>query len=295
MRRPVAAFDEEGKVDAARETSRRIVCKTPDGRGERTADHSPSCKDLARGVLHSPTIYRDFSRFKRIGKECIMTACLRRRMTVGVLAGLAVVPQAHASYEGLQVQLQTTLNLQGQLRDVYRVYAAFSHPGDRLLSVGGGTDYGPMHVQSLDFTGAFPGGEFYNPNGDPNVTFDTAGAIGSFLVNYDLPGGSDSFINGMEYFVSVGGWVAPDFDQGLAGSGIGLPGGLWGVLAMQLTVDSGHHVRGTVVIGAVLDTPLAGETGLVFGNQTFTSFPAPSSLALLGLSGLCGPRRRRLS
>jgi hypothetical protein len=79
----------------------------------------------------------------------------------------------------------------------------------------------------------------------------------------------------------------------MAGNGVLLPGGLWGVLAMQLTVNTGNHVRGTVAIQGVNNNPLAGGmTFVTLANQTFNSFvPAPGALAIFALAGLVGARR----
>ena len=66
------------------------------------------------------------------------------------------------------------------------------------------------------------------------------------------------------------------------------------VLMMQLTVNAGDNVRGTVNISGINQTGLAGASSFTLSNQTFNSFtaPAPSVLTLLGLAALYTHRRR---
>jgi hypothetical protein len=197
---------------------------------------------------------------------------------------LMPISSAHASYQGLQVQLHTVVNAGGGPRFVYRVYAAFSDAGDFLTSVSGT----PMIVQSLDASGLFPGGDFYDaPTGAPNLTW-THAAIGDFIVP-DAPG----FIVGNQFNANANWFTPGPAAQGMAGNGVSLGGGLWGVLTMQLTVNAGNHVRGTIAIGGVNNSPLAGGTTFqTMADQTFNSFPGPGSLTTVVLAGVMSRRRR---
>jgi hypothetical protein len=124
---------------------------------------------------------------------------------------------------------------------------------------------------------------------------DTAPAIGQFAGMGLGPGFNlEQFIVGPEFIAANNGWfTAGPVAQGMAGNGVQLPGGLWGVLTMQLTVNAGNHVRGTVVVGGVNNNPLAGGTTFIAtANQTFNSFPGPGGLMIVFLAGVM-PRRRR--
>lgn len=223
-----------------------------------------------------------------------MRTLVLKLIIVATTAGIAA-QSVQADYQSLHVRLHTTVSAGGELRDVWRVYAVFDDPSDFLTSASGSPTQGPMHIQSLDGSGQFPGGNFYNPGGDPAVTWDTAPAIGEGFL---LPDGGTSanfpnFINGPELLTSAAGWFTPGpVAQGMAGNGTALPGGLWGVLTMQLTVNAGNHVRGTAAIQGVNNTPLAGGTQFQALSQTFNSFPAPASLAVFALGLIGRPRRR---
>jgi hypothetical protein len=90
------------------------------------------------------------------------------------------------------------------------------------------------------------------------------------------------------------GWFTPGpVPHGRAGNGVNF-GGTWGVLFLQLTVNAGNRVAGTVAIGGVNNNPAGG--GIVFqtnADQTFNYIPAPGILAAFGLAGVVGMRNRR--
>jgi hypothetical protein len=240
----------------------------------------------------------------------------------GVGGAMLISSGADASYQGLSVELHTTAMVgQGvgapQLRSVYRVYALFSDPGDILASVAGSPTLGNMTIRSLNALGAAPGGQFINPLGGgatspyyayvgTQIEWDTYVTIG--LSNWGDP-------NGPAYQLEDGTGLSPGFNglpnsgsfdgnnagwftagpepQGMAGNGTQF-GANWGVLIMQLTVNAGNHVAGTVALSGVNNNPLAGGTTFqTNADQTFNSFPAPGALALLGLAGVVGSRRRR--
>lgn len=223
---------------------------------------------------------------------------MKHAIAIGTMAvaafGAAYAAQpAHASYQGLHVQLHTNANVDGQIRSVWRVYALFSDPGDFVTSVAGAPSLGSMHIQSLDSSGQFPGSNFFNQADQP---YDTAPAIG-VVYDGDFAPQFSSFINGNEFINSSYGWFTTGgTPQGQAANGVADVGGSgnWGVFIMQLTVNAGDHVRGTVAIGGINNNPLAGGTTFQTpSNQTFNSFPAPGSVAVLALAGVVGLRRRR--
>jgi hypothetical protein len=245
--------------------------------------------------------------------------------TLSALAGLGgaliMSGSADAAYVGLHWRLHTTVNAAGVNRDVFRIYAVFNNANDYLTGALGNVA-NPATIQSLSAAGAFPGSAFFNPAAGGNlapsqdavnaypatVPWDTFATVGYAIVPGDggaattgTSPGFPTFISGNQWATNDGGWFTPGpQEHGRAGgfngvtlqAGQGGPGGM-GVLMMQLTVNQGNHVRGTIGVNWSIDVPLAGQqTGQSF-NQTFNTFPAPGALALLGLAGLATSRRRR--
>lgn len=241
-----------------------------------------------------------------------------KKKALSVLAGVGgamiLSSAAEASYQGLITVSAGDHLVNGISRTSWRVYAMFSDPGDFLTSVAGSPTLGNMQIQSRNPLNVAPGGNFVNPAGGGStaptfknlgtqVEWDTFVDIGLASVPYatiDETGLSPGF-TGVGSVSSVNtnnaGWfTAGPKPQGMAGNGTANVGGSahWGVLMMQLTVNTGNHVAGTVAIGGSNNNPLAGSTTFqTSADQTFASFPAPGALALLGLAGVVSSRRRR--
>jgi hypothetical protein len=241
------------------------------------------------------------------------------------VGGVLVLPSAaDAAYVGLANVLHTQAMVgQGTgapvLRNVYRVYALFSDSNDYLTSVAGSPTLGNMTIQSGGGWSGGPGGPFINPLGGgatspgssyvgSQVEWDTFVTIGlaswgdpngpAFQLQDDtgLSPGFAGLPNSGFYSSNNAGWFTPGtVEQGRAGNGISLHG-YWGVLIMQLTVNAGNGVSGTVAIGGVNNNPLAGGTTFqTSADQTFATPPAPGVLAVFGLAGVLGLGRRRRS
>lgn len=226
-------------------------------------------------------------------------------------AALTVGGLAHGDYHGLSAILHTTAVTPDGNKSVFRVYAVFSNPGDFLTSIAGSPTLGNMMILNMNAGGTLLGSGFYNPAGtnrapilqpgDPEEflweTFVTIGAPDfSGIYPTGLSPGFPAFINGASLNSNIVGWFHPPWPAGMAGNGVVNVDGLgsWGVMTMQLTVNAGEHVSGTVAIGGLNNNPLAGSTTFqTMANQTFNSFPAPGSLAVLALAGLVGRYRRR--
>jgi hypothetical protein len=238
---------------------------------------------------------------------------------IASLAGLGGVlimsNTSSAAYQGLTVRLHTTAPVNGINRDVWRVYAMFSDPGDFLVSVAGSPTLGNLVLQSLDVFGNPGGGNFVNPAGGgatapsfnqvgTQVEWDTFVTIGLAYAPdgfEDLTRLSPGF-NGIGSVPSINSnnlaWFLPGVPpQGLAANGVADINGMgnWGVLMKQLTVNAGNGARGTVAVGGVNNDALAGGTTFqTVANQTFTTHPpAPASIGLLGIAGFIGQTRRR--
>jgi MYXO-CTERM domain-containing protein len=250
--------------------------------------------------------------------------------TLSALAGLGgtliLSGSADAAYLGVgyQTQVQT---VGGVARQVYRLYAVFDNPEDYLTSGAGSQILGPMTIQSRNALDTGAGSNFFNPGGtgantapsspaSPNYwgTYVTIGISdvtqalptpqGSPLDQTSLSPGFPNFIAGNQIVASDAAWfTAGPQEQGRAGhwsqgaflnfhpDGDGPLAG-YGVQLMQLTVNANHNVKGTLAVGVVEAGSIAG--GVSIPNQVFSSVvPAPGALALLGLAGLVGARRRR--
>jgi uncharacterized protein (TIGR03382 family) len=246
--------------------------------------------------------------------------------TLSALAGLGgaliLSGESQAAYLGLGVTLHTSVTISGVARSVYRVYAVFDDANNTMTAVGGSPALGVATIKSLMADGVTAGTNFFNFGGGnsapltsygaflagPNAEWDTFATIGvakddvnTSADDVGLTPGFPPFIPGNVWTSNNAAWfTAGPQQQGKAGNGLSATfnnGGSsvtgMGVLIAQLTVNSGQEVAGTVFVNGDLGGPLAGAI-FQFTNQTFSSIiPAPGALALLGLAGLVGTRRRR--
>ena len=239
---------------------------------------------------------------------------------------LVVSANANAAYNGLVV---TSANATVALDpldptvltpvSIHKVWASFTNAADALFVWGGGGGLGTGVINNLNATGTGQGTGFLNNSvgGDlpPNTSAgisnsDTYFTIGVTLQNQIPAGQSISLLTipgtpggltGNQIALSPqGGGVTT---TPTTGAGAPNPISLAGftgdgdtalrVLIMQLVVPIGQHVGGQVGVTINLGS-LAGATTTITGN-TFSSIivPAPGALALLGVAGLLGARRRR--
>jgi hypothetical protein len=243
-----------------------------------------------------------------------MCNCTLHRQLVAV--GIAMLTWGFGSsaigeYQGVTVTLHTSVNTPDGAMSVYRAYALFSNPGDFLIAVAGAPTLGNLVIQNLDGSGSALGAGFYNPAGtnrapilqpgDPEeFQWETFVSIGGPYFYGDYPTGLSpgfpAFINGPSLHSNNIGWFLTPQSAGMAGNGVVNVDGLghWGVLMMQLTVNAGEHVAGTVAVSGINNIGLAGGTTFqTMADQTFNSFPAPGALAIIGLAGLASHPRRR--
>ena len=246
------------------------------------------------------------------------------RAIVYLAGGVAFAAPVHANYQGLSAELHTTVLAGGTLRSVYRVYANFNNPQDRLHSVYGSPTLGAMTLQSRNALNTGVGGAFFNTAGgitaptaeaiglNPAAQWDTFATIGVSVADQAPYGDQTSLtpgfppIAGSNYTTNNAGWfVTPTFDHdglpetepipspqaeaGFAGDGDALSR----VLLAQLTVNAGEHVAGTVNIVVFHAGEGLQGSSFILAQQTFGSIPAAGALPLLGLAGLLGRRRRR--
>jgi hypothetical protein len=236
---------------------------------------------------------------------------------------LVVSANANAAYNGLGV---TSANATVALDPtdpttltpvtIHRVWANFSNAADALFVWGGGGGLGTGVINNVTAGGA-PGGGFLNNalGGDlpPNTSAavsnaDTYFTIGVTLQNQIPAGQSISLLTIPGTPGGLTGTTIALSPQGggvtttpTTGAGAPNPISLAGftgdgdtalrVLLMQLVVPQGQHVNGTIGVTINLGS-LAGATTTI-ANNSFNSIPAPGALALLGVAGLLGARRRR--
>lgn len=229
-------------------------------------------------------------------------------MLAGAAGALATSGEARGSYAGVSASLYTTVNVGGGMKDVYRIYANFTDPNDRLIMVFALSPITPpITIQSMNATLTGPGGNFFNPGGaggntapaapDGVIEWGTFATIGVSLASQGS-GGSPmdettlsasfpNFIEGNSLTIANVSWKVPGTsEQGRAGYlGDGDPA--LRVMMMQLTVNQGDLPVGSVNVS------VQNANGQSFGlsGQTWT-IPAPGGLALLGLGAMSRKPRR---
>ncbi|MFO0826942.1 MAG: hypothetical protein U0572_02245 [Phycisphaerales bacterium] len=207
-------------------------------------------------------------------------------MKMGVIAGaaaLAVSGLASASFVGFEVDHSTSGGL-----EVYKVYAKFSSANDVVLNAFGTTNLAASNFNDADFVGGSWSPQFTQPGQEAVDSYVTIGGVPGFgnSTNADPGWGGAGFNqpgipNGAGWFNSnppnLQGKVGADNRTllaqfvYLAGTG-GLP---QYTSALQVGYNQG--------LG----------TATVFGGGEFTiGVPGPGAVALLGLAGLAGRRRR---
>jgi len=227
--------------------------------------------------------------------------------TMSMLAGAATMMIAGVASADNFTGLSAELVGQNNGNDIYRLYANFSgvggiqfwggEPGilsfniDNITADGGA---GSGFVQNPSFLGPLVLNNEIAPN-FPQGEFSSYLTIGAeFGYNpadvsevFQLTPGFSPSLNGVTTFGGVGGVVSNPGGANTLADANGQ------VLLAQLVVASGEHVQGTIGLSTLAIG--LGDTGNLDHIASFTSVmvPAPGALALLGLAGLVGTRRRR--
>ena len=213
-----------------------------------------------------------------------------------VLGGVFAVAGA-ASADLVDVTIVNAGNLTGDgTSTTYQVYANFDAVDDQLLAVGGLPGVGALEFSAdsalIQNAGAFDGLRF----GDTPNIFDAGGdswvSVGdpsthntSFSPGFGGdPTGNASVISGSSFSEANGGY----FDEN-PGT---IEGGAGSLIIAQFTLANESSWSYTGLINWSDDTLPSGE----FNSTAFAvavAIPAPGAVALLGLAGLAGTRRRR--
>ena len=221
---------------------------------------------------------------------------MKKKFTLCAGVGsLILAASAGAAYQGMVAEesSESGTNLFGDswAVDTVRIYVVLD-TGDRLDAVNGTPD-NPLYIQtSAEFYQNVFGGDSsmqINPalfgayNSSPFDTFVTIGQLSS-ADNALLTQGVDFSSFDTTVNTANGSWfVTPDDAQGEAGAG-----GL--VLIGQFSFEAGTGGMASMTGNVNLQGKLAsGENWEAFNQWV----PAPGALALLGLAGIAGRRRRR--
>ena len=224
--------------------------------------------------------------------------------TLAIMAGLGgsllLAGTADAAYTGLSgEQFGVNVMIDGTEWQVWRVYANVDNPLDAIQAISGNA-VNPIVIQTN--MGSFYQNKVFGvqhnieePVGflaaDPNLAFDTFVTIGTPVL---VP--EDGMGNGGP--TQLQGFATPGFAAGslmitngawfrTPGNNLTIAGPDLRVLIGQFTFERGATVDGVVRVAGNFD----GESTQFIGQTFF--LPAPGALALLGLAGIAGGRRRR--
>jgi hypothetical protein len=200
----------------------------------------------------------------------------------------------------------------GGPRTIWRIYADFSSSTDRVNAWGVGSSFGPggiFNINQLNAPGAGftnvggAGGQIAPYSGGSTRDWDTYMTVGVLYGN-EGPAGADAtaqipntpqfILNGATSWspdpVNGGGvFITPDDPQGRANYRVSGFDTDHRVLLMQLVVNAGEFVKGTIGVA----WQAAGQNGVVMTGLVFDAIPAAGGLPLLACAGLLGARRRR--
>lgn len=211
-------------------------------------------------------------------------------LAVAGIGSVAVACTASASLTGAVAE---NLGDIGGGANTYRIYLTFDNPADTLLAVNGDSDVSSLLFQSLDgnslVNSSLFGGttqeDVHNPEPISDA-WDSWVTIGP--VDSDDTAFSPGFGGGPPGVAVIQGtsWGQVDnggyFDQN-PGTPVTPDGGQ--ILIAQFTIAGAFSYEGT-------GSYQAGGAGDPISEAFFVMVPAPGALALLGLAGLAGRRRR---
>ena len=216
------------------------------------------------------------------------------RMLVGVTTPLILTGSVQAGYTGISTASKP--NAFGLL--TVNVYANFDRPGENHMIAVSGSPMNPLHIQVT-------GGTFYNhvfagdqaPNCAlacgifPSIRFDTFVTIGKKTAAGDqltITPGFPTGITGSSLWTDSSGWtVTPNNPQGNPFDAANSFPGNGQVLIGQFSTADGVAIQGTMLL-AFFSNGVAVETVV-----SFFHVPTPGALAMMGVAGLIGKRRRR--
>ncbi|MEE9296959.1 MAG: PEP-CTERM sorting domain-containing protein [Phycisphaerae bacterium] len=230
-----------------------------------------------------------------------ITAGVFGSLALAGMGSLLVTGTASAGLIDVTIEVSPNQHPMGDLWDTWLVVAHFDNLKDQIAAVAG------LQAQALlFFTG---GGDMYNQDafaGFPLNDFPSTPIGGEAYDSYVTIGATAFPHNTLFSPDFLGDWgKEPPPVQVILGSSFGPESngawfffgdpasvGTWGgnVIVAQFTVPEGvgFHLEGNIAWRAFDDPPGTTKTPFVVDN-----IPAPGAMALLGLAGLAGARRRR--
>jgi hypothetical protein len=214
----------------------------------------------------------------------------------GCVGSLVLAGTVTAGYEGLSYEVHADEGVAGTW--TARIYANFSDENDQLNAVYGDAD-NPLSVDSTDgfYQNAFGGATSSSINpalypAFPSLVYDSWATIG-LEDNVDNAMGDIGidwapFLAGGAIETNNGTWFTTPADaQSLAGPEMR-------VMIAQLTTFKGPGPGSGVIFGHVSlqGKTAGGDTWVSLNDQFAYALPAPGAMALLGLAGFAGRRRR---
>jgi len=218
-------------------------------------------------------------------------------MLAGVGAPLIATATASAGFLGIKVvQKENAFGL-----IVCNVYAEFDRPGEDFMQAVAGTANSPMVIQVLGggtfYNHAFGGAGSHAPNvllidAFPSLAYDSFVTIGARSSSAEFPDATvitPGFpgITGTQFFTDESGWAVTPIDRQADPFNPNYVGGNGEVLIAQFATADGTGFSGTMLTGGVSNGEV--QPWIV----SFYHIPAPGAVALLGMVGLRGRRRRR--
>jgi hypothetical protein len=220
---------------------------------------------------------------------------MKKSLVAGTMLAAAVASVASAGFTGYSVQ--RTITAGGNIQ--YQVFANWDQSGLVFLNAFNfATQSGTMNARHQDFftadgeVGTWQAGSSVSAadrGEDSWVTASglaTASGWGSALDPGFANGGTVGDIN------NGAGWY--DATPGTANTiGAGGQQGGFRILIAQIVRSGDDSAQAVSNHSLQLSWKVAGTTTAIFGNGSFTiGVPAPGAMALLGLAGLAGRRRR---
>lgn len=222
------------------------------------------------------------------------------------VAGLVVSSMASAAFTGYQVT-STNVTNSGQNLTVYTLWATFNGPTDTVLNafnlaaVGGSSLTGFWHKDNADYNSGVLSQSFgtWNPSQTGSISLNRP--FDSYLTIGGLASGTNSS-NADPSWPAPQSWTRADLPgNGVIGWFNSNPPNLQGRVGQagntatqvrlgQFVLSQGDNSARTYSLTIGFNDGVPG-TAVQFGNGSF-SLPAPGAMALLGLAGLAGRRRR---
>ena len=219
---------------------------------------------------------------------------------LSVLAGsMMLAGAANAAYTGLYSEVYTNAVYEAPPDSItFRLYATFDNEADQLTGLGGAAAE-PWYLNceaGYTFYNDLVFGEFWAHNGNLDAAFQflhydsywtigTDTTFGHAALGIAFPGVQPTWDDTDWYADDGGVYRTPEDPLTFAGAELR-------VLVGQFTINASTDDPGFLEGAIKMNITSGGETVIVYEEGVLIPIPAPGALALLGLAGLVGRRRR---